>query len=78
VLIHSAWMPEAATSPAAGPRSIASAEEAGRVFAEVRPKLAVVYHSLDERGIQAAVRSTYQGAVVVGRDLMTIDVTQLA
>ena len=77
LLVHSAWMPESANAVPRDQRSIASAEDAGRVFAEVRPKLAVVYHYLDQTGIEDAVRSTYSGSFVVGRDLLAIDVTRL-
>lgn len=59
-------------------------EEAGRLFAATRPKLAVYSHlvlsSLPKMGVKAptpeelltATRKTYDGRVVVGADLMTI------
>lgn len=53
------------------------AEDAGRVFAAVSPKLAVYSHLVLVRGFEAAdlvplTRRTYDGAVIVGEDLMTI------
>jgi hypothetical protein len=57
-------------------RSIASAEDAGRAFAMVKPKLDVVYHYEDEDGLSDAVRKEYKGALVIAKDLMTINVTQ--
>lgn len=70
-LIHVAWKAEAKAPPR---QSIASAEDAGRVFALVRPKLAVVYHYLRDQELADAVRSQYDGPFVVGRDLMVIDI----
>ena len=55
-------------------RSIASGEDAGRVFAIVKPKLGVVYHYKDEEGLWDAVHKEYQGPLVIGKDLMTINV----
>jgi hypothetical protein len=40
----------------------------------VKPKLGVVYHYKDEEGLWDAVRKEYQGPLVIGKDLMTIDV----
>lgn len=52
------------------------AEDAGRVFAAVSPKLAVYSHLVLVRGFEAAdlvplTRRTYDGALLVGEDLMT-------
>ncbi len=54
-------------------------EECGKIFSDVKPKLAVYYHviqflgvSLDE--IIARTREEYGGAVVFGKDLMQIEV----
>ena len=53
-------------------------EEAGTVFAKVRPKLAVYSHILtfgvaaDE--LISRTRSTYSGPLVVGTDLMAFDI----
>jgi ribonuclease Z len=74
VLVHSAWMTEARNSKPPALRSIASAEEAGQVFARVKPKLAAVYHYADEAGLEAAVRKFYHGPLVIGRDRMVIEV----
>lgn len=53
------------------------AEDAGRVFAAVSPKLAVYSHLVLVRGFAAAdliplTRRTYDGPVVVGEDLMAL------
>lgn len=71
-LIHVAWSVGAKNPTPLSSRSIASAEDAGRVFATVRPRLAVVYHYKDEEGLPNAVRATYSGAFVIAKDLMTI------
>jgi len=55
-------------------RSIASAEDAGRVFAAVMPKLGVIYHYKDEEGLSDAVRKEYNGPFVIAKDLMAINV----
>jgi ribonuclease Z len=73
-LIHVAWMASSKNSTPAGLRSLASAEDAGRVFASVRPKLAVAYHYLDEDALEEAVRTEYTGPFVIGRDLMVIEI----
>jgi ribonuclease Z len=78
VLIHSAWLPDARNPTPAAARSIASAEDAGRVFDQVKPGLAVVYHYLDEAGLEDGVRQHYGGPLVVGRDRMTIDLEKIA
>ncbi|HET7612702.1 MAG TPA: hypothetical protein VFS24_01910 [Steroidobacteraceae bacterium] len=62
-----------------------SPEDAGRVFARVRPKLAVFTHVAlltTDRNFQPPTgadvirrtRLVYPGAVVLGEDLMTIDI----
>jgi len=40
----------------------------------VKPKLGVVYHYKDDEGMADAVRNEYQGPLVIGKDLMTIDI----
>jgi hypothetical protein len=40
----------------------------------VKPRLGVVYHYKDEDGLWDAVRKEYHGPLVVGKDLMTIEV----
>jgi hypothetical protein len=55
-------------------RSIASAEDAGRVFAIVKPKLGVVYHYKDEEGLGDAVRKEYNGPFVIAKDLIVVNV----
>ena len=73
-LLHVAWLPDNRNSTPESMRSLASAEDAGRVFAAVKPKLAVVYHYKSEQGLAEAVRSEYKGPLVIARDLMVIDV----
>ncbi len=57
---------------------LASPEDAGRVFAEARPKLAVYSHiglngTAREPDLVARTRSVYDGPLQVGRDLMSIE-----
>jgi ribonuclease Z len=73
-LIHVAWSAGWKNPTPPSNRSIASAEDAGRVFAMVKPKLGVVYHYKDEAGLWDGVRKEYQGPLVIGKDLMTINV----
>jgi ribonuclease Z len=73
-LIHVAWSADWKNPTPPSKRSIASAEDAGRVFAMVKPNLGVVYHYKDEEGLWDAVRKEYQGPLVIGKDLMTINV----
>jgi ribonuclease Z len=71
-LIHVAWAAGNPTPPSK--RLIASAEDAGRVFATVRPKLGVIYHYKNEGGLWDAVRTAYKGRFVVAKDLMIINI----
>jgi ribonuclease BN (tRNA processing enzyme) len=73
LLLQSAWMTEARNPTPPALRSIASAEDAGRVFAKARPRLAVLYHYAEETGIEEAVRENYQGSFGIGRDRMEIE-----
>jgi ribonuclease Z len=73
-LIHTAWSAASRNPTPPSQRSIASAEDAGRVFAIVKPKLGVVYHYKDEEGLGDAVRKEYKGPLVIARDLMVISV----
>jgi ribonuclease Z len=73
-LIHVAWSADWKNPTPPSKRSIASAEDVGRVFAMVKPKLGVVYHYKDEEGLWDAVRKEYQGPLVIGKDLLTINV----
>lgn len=51
-------------------------EQAGTVFSQVKPKLAVYSHIVpfDARDIVAHTRKTYSGPLEVGEDLMSIDI----
>lgn len=73
-LIHAAWSTDAADSTPPDQRIIASGEDAGRVFAAVKPRLAVVTHYVSDSGLAAAVASQYKGAVVVAKDLTVIEI----
>jgi ribonuclease Z len=73
-LIHAAWSAGWENPTPPSKRSIASAEDAGRVFAIVKPKLGVVYHYKDEVGLSEAVRKEYNGPFVIARDLMVINI----
>jgi len=73
-LIHAAWGAGWKSPTPPSKRSIASAEDAGRVFASVKPKLGIIYHYKDEQGLWDAVRKEYKGPLAVGKDLMTINV----
>jgi ribonuclease Z len=54
-----------------------TAEEAGKVFTKVAPKLAVYSHIVppDVPDLVAHTRSTYSGPLEVGEDLMSIDIS---
>ena len=73
-LIHAAWSAEAGNAMPPDQRSIASAEDAGRVFAAAKPKLAVVTHYVSDSGLASAVRSRYDGPVVIAKDLTVIEI----
>jgi ribonuclease Z len=77
LLVHSAWLADDRNPTSPGARSIASAEDAGRVFDKVQPKLAIVYHYLDDAGLEDGVRKHYAGPFLIGRDRMTIDLDKL-
>jgi ribonuclease Z len=73
-LIHAARSAGWKNSTPPSKRSIASAEDTGRVFTIVKPKLGVVYHYKDEEALWDAVRKEYNGRFVVARDLMLINI----
>ena len=75
-LLHVAWLPNSENPAPPAMRSLASAEEAARVFETVQPRLAVVYHCKDERGVTEAVKAQYKRRFVVARDLMVIDISK--
>lgn len=55
-----------------------SPEDAGKVFTEAAPRMAVYSHivlfDVNEKELVARTRETYSGPLVVGEDLMTIEV----
>jgi ribonuclease Z len=73
-LMHVAWTAGWKNPAPSSSRSLASAEDAGRVFATVRPKLGIIYHYKDEEGLWDAVHKEYKGPFVVAKDLMVINV----
>jgi ribonuclease Z len=81
VLIHEAVDPVAqrATSvnPALTERILAhhtTAEEAGQVFARVKPRLAVLSHAVDSEALIAQTRKHYTGPLQGPEDLLILDV----
>ncbi len=59
-----------------------SPEQAGRVFSEIKPRLAVYSHVILGAGVSVddlvrRTKASYAGAIEVGSDLMTIDVTDV-
>src|SRR6266700_2016383 len=73
-LIHATWSASWKNPAPPSMRSIASAEDSGRVFAIVKPKLGVIYHYKTEEGLSDAVRKEYNGPFVIAKDLMVINV----
>ena len=73
-ILHTAWSISSKNPTPPPQRSIASAEDAARVFAMTQPRLAVIYHYKDAAGIEDAVRAPYKGSFVVGKDLMIIEI----
>jgi ribonuclease Z len=51
-----------------------TAERAGEVFAQVKPRLAVYSHAGESQRILARTRTTYSGPLESGDDLMTIEI----
>lgn len=52
-------------------------EQAGEIFARVKPKLAVFSHAEDSPALIAKARRTYQGPLELGEDLMVINIGQV-
>lgn len=75
-LIHAAWSVGATNPTPPAERTLASAEDAARVFAAVHPKLAVVTHYRDATGIEPTVRAQYDGQFVLATDLLAIDISR--
>jgi len=71
-LIHVAWSIEAKDATPPSRRSLASAEDAARIFAAAKPKLAVVYHYDDDDGMKDAIQAGYGGKFIIARDLTEI------
>lgn len=73
-LIHSVWSVGATNRTPVTQRSIASAEEAARVFAAVAPKLAVITHYENAEDLTETIRAHYSGELIVATDLLSIHV----
>jgi ribonuclease Z len=85
VLIHEVLVPEALRRSGVPPDRLpgivayhTTPEQAGEVFARVRPRLAVYSHvcppSATEADLRDATRRAYQGPFELGEDLMVIEV----
>jgi ribonuclease Z len=88
VLVHEVFVPstlERAGVPPGRAKNIidyhTTPEQAGAVFARVKPRLAVYSHicmpSATEQDLLPATRTTYAGPLQVGEDLMVIDVGEI-
>lgn len=73
-LLHVAWMSSSKNATPPEMRSVASAEDAGQLFAAVQPKLAVIYHYMQRKGIAETVKTVYKGRLLIARDLTMIDI----
>lgn len=85
LLVHEVVAPELVKNSGRGAGSInailshhTTPEQAGEIFAQVKPKLAVYSHivfpSATEQDVIPPTRKTYSGPVVMGEDLMVITV----
>jgi ribonuclease Z len=73
-LIHVAWSANSKCPTLPWKRTLGYAEDAGRVFAAVRPKLGVVYHYKCQEGLEDEVRKEYEGRFTIANDLMVIKI----
>jgi len=71
VLVHDAWM---AVEGSVALELVASPEEAAKAFNHTKPRLAVVSHYNTEEGLAERIRAAYHGELVLGKDLMRIEV----
>jgi ribonuclease Z len=86
VLVHEAVDPVALRASSRNPAVIESiiahhttAEQAGEVFARVKPRLAVYSHAPNTEAVIAQTRKTYAGPLQRAEDLLTIDIgTEIA
>lgn len=78
LLVHEVVAPAIFHGPASVVAHHTTAEQAGEVFAKTRPRLAVYSHivpsTATEQDLLPPTRKSYQRPVVVGEDLMVIDV----
>jgi len=76
LLVHEVSLP--GTRPGAGGSTHTTPEDAGRIFARVKPRLAVYSHIIPPdapaEDFIVQTRKTYSGPLEVGEDLMSIDV----
>lgn len=83
VLVHEVFDADAfrARAIAASPESIEAViahhttpEQAGKVFSQVKPRLAVYSHAADSEGIMTQTRRTYAGPLQGPEDMLTIEI----
>jgi ribonuclease Z len=78
LLVHEVVAPSIFHGPASVIEHHTTAEQAGEVFARTKPRLAVYSHivppTATEQDLIPPTRKSYPGPVVVGEDLMVIDV----
>ena len=85
MLVHEVVVPELVRNSGRDSESVnailghhTTPEQAGEIFAQVKPKLAVYSHivfpSATEQDLIPPTRKTYSGPVVLGEDLMVINV----
>lgn len=82
VLVHEAIDPVAMRAAAINPRLTeaiiahhTTAEQAGQIFARVKPRLAVYSHAPSSDALLAQTKKHYDGPLQGAEDLLTIDVT---
>jgi len=71
VLVHEVVDPETNRE---GPRRHTTAEQAGEVFARVKPRLAVYSHGPDTESVITQTRKTYAGPLQGAEDMLTIEI----
>jgi ribonuclease Z len=53
-----------------------TAEQLGKLFVTVKPRLAVLYHTSGDYNLLSKLRNEYSGPVEMGEDLMTIEIAE--
>ena len=73
IVIHNAWV---APESSAALQLVASPEKAAEVFNMVKPKLAIVSHYNTDVSLDARIRSSYKGPLLIGKDLQTVTLNE--